>query len=502
VSLKNNVIANYLGQVWAVLIGLAFVPLYIKYLGIEAYGLIGIFVLLQAWLVLLDMGMTPTLNREVARQAAGASSAESLRDLVHTFEVICIGMALLIVGVLLAFSDWLAEDWLNASGLSGAVVSQALSIMGLVAGLRFVEGLYRGAILGLQMHVWLNVATSILATIRAVGAVFVLIWIEASIEALFWWQALISVVALIVFYWGVHRHLPGASRPAVFSPRALSNAWKFAGGVFATTLLTLMITQIDKVLLSRLLSLDVFGVYAFAAAVAGVLFQLIGPIAQSYYPKLTELVATADHPGLSKAYHQGAQLMTIMLVPAGLLLIAFGEPVLYAWTGNQLLAEQAALIVAILSIGTILNGWMHIPYMFQLAAGWSTFAVWMNLAAAVILVPAIFWVTPRYGPAGAAWVWVAVNAGYVLIAGHFMHARLLQGEKARWYARDLAAPTLLAGVVVGISYLLLPSLGRVGDAIWIAITGLVAYAAAVLGASEFRPRVFGLLAFSGSSASR
>lgn len=40
--LKRNVIANYLGQGWRVLMSLAFVPLYIKYLGIEAYGLIGI----------------------------------------------------------------------------------------------------------------------------------------------------------------------------------------------------------------------------------------------------------------------------------------------------------------------------------------------------------------------------------------------------------------------------------------------------------------------------
>ena len=39
--------------------GLVFVPVYIKYLGIESYGLIGFFASLQAWFALLDMGMTP-----------------------------------------------------------------------------------------------------------------------------------------------------------------------------------------------------------------------------------------------------------------------------------------------------------------------------------------------------------------------------------------------------------------------------------------------------------
>jgi len=457
-SLKRNIIANYLGQGWTALIGLAFVPLYIKYLGIEAYGLIGIFVLLQTWLVLLDMGMSPTLNREMARHTSGAHSADSIRDLVHTFEVICAGIALLITLALVGVSEWVAHDWLNTKDLSEVVVSQALSIMGLVAAMHFVEGLYRGAILGLQMHVWLNVVTSILATIRAIGAVFVLVWVEPSIQAFFWWQALISGITLMVFYLGAHRHLPGASRPAVFSPRAFSNAWKFAGGVFATTFLTLMLTQVDKILLSRLLSLEAFGTYTFSAAVAGVLFYLIGPVAQSYYPKLTELVAARNDSALSASYHQGAQLMTVMLVPAGLIMIAFGEPLIYAWTGNAQLAKNASVIVAILSIGNILNGWMHIPYMLQLASGWSTFAVWMNLVAAIILVPTIFWVAPRYGPVGAAWVWVAVNAGYVVCFCKFhFHCTsgLFAGRKRRsGTSMIFSAPTFISQALLSaFSYL-------------------------------------------------
>ena len=66
-SIRRNVIANYLGQGWAAVMGLAFVPIYVSYLGMEAYGLVGLFALLQGWLALLDMGMTPTLGREMAR---------------------------------------------------------------------------------------------------------------------------------------------------------------------------------------------------------------------------------------------------------------------------------------------------------------------------------------------------------------------------------------------------------------------------------------------------
>ena len=84
--LKRNLIANFLGQGWTALMGLAFIPLYIKYLGMEAYGLIGLFALLQAWLSLLDMGMTPTLSREMARFTGGSHSAQSIRDLLRSIE--------------------------------------------------------------------------------------------------------------------------------------------------------------------------------------------------------------------------------------------------------------------------------------------------------------------------------------------------------------------------------------------------------------------------------
>ena len=59
--------------------GLAFVPLYIHYLGVEAWGLVGLMTMLQALLTLLDMGLTPTLSREMARfQATDRQSSVTL----------------------------------------------------------------------------------------------------------------------------------------------------------------------------------------------------------------------------------------------------------------------------------------------------------------------------------------------------------------------------------------------------------------------------------------
>jgi len=92
-GMKANVIANYCGQAWRILMQLAFVPVYIRYLGIESYGLIGIFTLLLAWLTLLDVGMRPALFREMARFTAGAHNAQSIRDLLRSVEIVVVAIA-------------------------------------------------------------------------------------------------------------------------------------------------------------------------------------------------------------------------------------------------------------------------------------------------------------------------------------------------------------------------------------------------------------------------
>ena len=324
-GLKRNIVANYLGQGWSGLIGIAFVPLYIRYLGIEAYGLIGIFALLQAWLTLLDMGMTPTLNREMARFTAGKHTPQSIRDLLRSLEIICFGIAVLIGILIWAASGWLASDWLRTVKLSVEETAQAINIIGIVVALRFLEGIYRGAILGLQKQVFFNVVNSFFATLRAIGAVAVLVWISPTIKAYFLWQGVVSLISVGVFAAVAHKYLPITIEPSKFSRQALIGIRRFAGGMMATTFLALLLTQIDKVLLSRILSLEAFGYYTLAATVAAAIMLLVSPIAQAFYPRFTELVAREDSTGLAHNYHFSAQLVTVLAAPGALMLAVFGR---------------------------------------------------------------------------------------------------------------------------------------------------------------------------------
>jgi O-antigen/teichoic acid export membrane protein len=494
-SVKKNVIANYLGQGWAALMGLAFIPLYVRYLGIEAYGLVGVFAVLQACLALLDMGMTPTLNREMARFTAGGHSPQSIWNLLRSLEAICLGLAALIAVAVWALSDYLATNWLKVQRLPIEVVTRALAIMALVVAIRLFEGIYRSSLFGLQRQVWYNIASAIMATLRYLGAVAVLAWVSSTIEAFFIWQAVVSALTAAVFAMRVRRSLPNAPSPARPSLEALAGVWRFAGGMVTITILVLLLTQLDKVLLSRLLPLESFGYYALAATVASVIYMMIGPITQAIYPRMVEHSLRDDQAGLITVYHQGAQLVTVLTAPAVVLLYFFTGGVVFMWSGNAVLAENVAPILSALVVGSFLNGLMWMPYKCQLAHGWTSLMVKVNALAVAVLVPAIFWVVPRYGAVGAAWIWVALNAGYILIAIQLMHRRLIPGEKWRWYVGDVLLPSAgaVTPMLLAIQFRPAPGQARTDWFVFLLITGLFALAVSTAMASRIRPRVLAVI---------
>lgn len=485
--LKRNLFANYLGQGWSALMGLAFIPIYIKYLGIEAYGLIGLFGVLQTWLVLLDMGMTPTLNREMARFTGGTHSAASIRDLLRSIEVIALGIAVLVGVGIWAASGWLASDWLRAQNLPIVTVIQAITIMGAVIALRFVEGIYRSAIIGLQRQVLYNAINSALATLRGLGAVGILIWVSPTIEAFFIWQGINSLLSLGVLASATYRALPKAERDGQFSISVLRDVSHFAGGMMAITFLALLLTQVDKILLSKMLTLSDYGYYTLATVVAASLYLLTGPITQAWFPRLSELHANNQQSELILKYHQGAQLVSVFTGSAAIVMILFSEPILRIWTGDAELAKSNATLLSILVLGNLLNCLMWIPYQTQLAYGWTDLTKRINMVSVLLIVPAIIWATPRYGGEGAAWVWVSLNAGYVLIGIHFMYRKILIHEKWSWYWYDVLKPLLSAAAVAGIAAWAMPeSLTMLAQFAWVLFASSITLFAAAFAAPSVR----------------
>ena len=185
--LGRNLLAGLASSAWTALVSLAVVPFYLKYLGIEAYGLIGFFVTTQILLQLLDLGLAPAINREVARGYASGNLDEA-RSLLRTLAVIYWGMAAAIALIVVGLAPFIAKYWLQSNHLSQETVTHAMMLMGLVIACRWPIGLYLSALMGAQR---LTVSSSVsiaMVTLGSFGAVGVLAFVSPTIQAFFIWQ--------------------------------------------------------------------------------------------------------------------------------------------------------------------------------------------------------------------------------------------------------------------------------------------------------------------------
>ena len=267
-KVKINIIANYGGASWNMIMNLAFVPLYIKFLGIESYGLIGFFASLQAVVFLIDMGLSATFNREIARLTVVPNSAQTMQNLLKTFSMIYWGIALFAGVTFVLSAPLFAKYWLKSTMIAHETIQYAIMLMGVGIALRWPANVYGGGLQGLQRQVVLNIINICLSTLRGFGAVLILWLISPTIIAFFIWQVIISLLQTISYFVAVNQFIPKSILPPRFDIALIRNLWKFAAGMAAISVVSTILMQMDKIVLSKLITLEQLGYYTLAGTIA------------------------------------------------------------------------------------------------------------------------------------------------------------------------------------------------------------------------------------------
>ncbi len=310
--------------------------------------------------------------------------------------------------------------------------------------------------------------------------------VSPTIGALLIWQTVIALGQTLSFRWLLHHVLP-AARGGTFSLAALRGTWRLSAGLWTISLLALVLTQVDKIVVSRVLTLEDLGYYTLAGTVASGLYYLVYPVTSAIFPRFCQLIGAADRLGLASLYHRSSRAMSAIVLPLAVVIVFFSREVMFAWTGNATTVARTWIVVAVLVAGTALNGIMGLPYALQIAHGWTRLAVWMNGVAVAVLAPAVYFMGERFGAVGVASGWLTLNLLYVIVGVQLMHRRLLPGEAGRWYALDLGMP--LAASVAGVLLVRIiasPATTRVGALAVLSAAVALAYTAVILVTPELR----------------
>lgn len=444
--LRLALAASFLSRGWAAVLSLLAVPLYLRFLGVEAYGVVGIFVSLSAVVGLLDLGLGATLTREMAKLPGGQAQPPQARDIARTFELVYVGLAFLVggLGALLAYP--LAMSWVTVDTLSRSDVAQALLLGSVALACQWPGNLYGAGLAGLQKQVLLGGVTTVLGTVR-VALTLVAIWLTPSLQTFFWAQIVAAGVQSLVVWYLFWRALGRDGHPPVFRLNALRDSLGFAGGMAGIALTSLIQTQADKFVLSKVLTLPEFGVYVLVGALASGLYLAISPLFSVMYPRFTALLQRNDLPSLATQYHASSQLVALLVVPATMILVFFAKEVLYVWTGDRQLGLIGETVLIFLILGNACNGLVNMPYAIQLSIGRTKWVLGINVVSVTLLVPGVWWAATKYGAAGGAAVWAFLNLGYLLVLPAVTHRLILPDEKKVWYLHAVVLPLVISACV-------------------------------------------------------
>ena len=438
-GIKLDLAASLTGSAWAMLVQLACVPLYIRFLGIEAYGLIGFYLMLQAMLQVLDLGVSPTINRAMARYSVQPEKADEARDLVRTLEVGYWLIGIVASVALVAASPWIATHWIKSSAVPVRTITQALMLMGVLAAFQWPVSFYQGGLMGLHKQVLFNIVRIISATVSNGGAVLVLWLVSPTIQAFFLWLVATNAVFVVLWTAFLWRSLPPATRATHFDFSLVRSIGRFAAGMSGIAVLSLVLGQADKVILSRVFSLKIFGYYTIGGVFGVGVVMIVSSVFNIVYPRFSALVARGDEQALARLYHGATQLMAVLILPLAAVLAVFSTDILQLWTRNSEVARNAGPIATLLVIGSALNGLMNLPYSLQLAYGWTSISLRIATCLSIVFVPATWFMATRFGPVAAASMWTALNCVYVAVGIPLTHHYLLRGEALRWFG-DIALP--------------------------------------------------------------
>lgn len=444
-----NLLAGFSGSAWTAVVGVLATPFYLHLLGIESYGLIGFFTTLLTLVQLLDLGLSPTMNREVARHAATSDTA-GLRHLFRSLELLYWIVALLIAATLLLAAGWIGSHWLQSTHLMVADIVHAVMLMGFVVAVRWPIGLYSACLMGAQRLAVVSGLSIVMVTLGAAGGVSVLAFISPTIKTFFLWQVSVSVahVALIrCFAWKAVGGRQGAS----FKLAELHRIWRFSAGVGAIAVTGVILMQFDKMLLSKLVDLGEYGRYMLATLLAGGLYLLATPMFNALYPRFSALVANGQVDRLAELYGLATRLLATLALSLAMAVGMNAEALIRLWTHDALLSAKVAPVASILMLAAALHGVLFLQYALQLAYGKARLALLLSVVLLIIYVPLSIALTIEHAGLGAAIAWLLLQLVYFGLGTFLTHRQLLKGYAMHWLLCDVGIPlcaTLAVACVV------------------------------------------------------
>lgn len=351
VSIKNlnffksisaqNVYISLLFKILTSLMFLVMVPFSIRTMGTEAYGVAAFFLTMHGSVSLLDSGFTYALGLQYTRRLV--QNPDSAKQVFFSAIPVYLGLAFLALLGFIIFREKLSVLAFGTADYSGEML-----VFGFVVGLTALDSML-GTVL--QAHEKINlIATGrFLLDLVKVAGVGLMAVLNLGPTSIVWFILLSSIVKIVYDFFYFRKFIPEVRIHLDFSE--VKQMLKFALPSVAIAVCSLVMSMLDKFLVSGTISSSAFTSYSFAFDLTSKAYFLMYAITSVVYPKLIKSHSTGQNP----ANFIKIQLLSLLIIAViyYLPLAVFSGPITALLLGNELI-EPTATLIKLCSVSALL----------------------------------------------------------------------------------------------------------------------------------------------------
>lgn len=439
---KNSVF-NILSRGWSILSLYIFVPLWIKYVGVEGYGVITFYNVLMTLMHFADAGLSGTLTREFARIEPQEGYK---RDFLRTFETIYIGIAFFVFLIVFLFSDFFVDVFLKSDAIPRGELVHCVRIMAIIMGFNFMTTLYNGGLMGLQKQILagsLNIGYSI---IRGVLVLIPLMW-SPNVQTFIWWQLLSMIILFVAERISLIKAVNPTHAKAFFRIEYFKNVWKYALGLMVMAVVAALNTQLDKLVTGNLLSLESLGYYSIAGTLGTAVVTVAVSICNAFYPELTRLVSIGDKEQTLKPFLFFSFFVSLVTSAIGISVFFYCGDLLYVWTRDISIVENACVPAMILVLGNIAVSLQYSTYYLAMANGHTRTSIILSSCMLLFMAPSVYILTKSFGLNATPIPYLVINVIVTAIMAIVLIGKFLNGAVKQWTINSIL-PIIVSLIIV------------------------------------------------------
>jgi O-antigen/teichoic acid export membrane protein len=400
--LARNTLWNLCANVASIFIALLSVPILIRHLGVDRFGVISLAWVVEGQFSLFDLGLGRALTKLVSEKL-GMSRQQDIPPLFWSCLSLMFVFGVAGAIVLGAISPWLVHGALK---IPTAIQSETLSSFYLVAlSLPVVisSGGLRGFLEACQRF-------DLLSTARVPLSLFSYL---APLLVLPFSKSLVPVISVLVaarcFAWITHlvlcfRAWPELSRCVTVKGSPITQMFRFGGWMTVTNIVGPIMVNLDRFLIGALISLTAVTYYVTPYEAVAKLWIVPSALSGVLFPAFSNTLVN-DRKRAAFLFERGLKYTFLALFPVLLGCLALGHWALRVWLGS-VFAQESTLVLQLLVFGVFVNSLAQIAFWQIQGAGRPDLTAKIHLLELPFYLALFSLLTLHWGIRGAAIAWV------------------------------------------------------------------------------------------------